>query len=87
MGDNYDFSQSDTGFGQPNSSPTNPLGTNGFTPMSNQDQNNEGDIFAASSGMNFQGTSNGFGSNSGGFKPAGQWGFQPAVGAFSPGQQ
>jgi hypothetical protein len=43
-------------------------------------------VFGSASGMNFQGTSNGFGSNSGGFKPADQWGFQPAVGQFSPNQ-
>ena len=76
MEDNYDFSQSDTGFAQQNASPTNPIGNGGFTSSPGQNHNNDGDIFAAASGMNFQGSSNGFGSNNGdGFKPAGQWGF------------
>lgn len=44
--------------------------------MSHQENNTHTDIFGAATGMNYQGESNGFGSNSGGFKPVQpQWGF------------
>jgi hypothetical protein len=86
MAETFDDFQ-DSGFNPSGQSPTNPMGAGGFTPMANQDQNTDGDIFGAATGMNFQGSSNGFGSNSGGFKPAGQWGFQPATGVYSPGKQ